>query len=389
MATICSFLNNLKNYQEDSRNLYFDRKSKQKSQLLPLLFLSVLFYLNFLIFSSFSLASVDKKLPKWFSNPQQNNAKNLFGIASGVSSEEATRLALADLSSRLLVTISGETATLNEENNHSINQEFRQNLNQKIEQIEFSGFKTSNSAQSDGQFFVEVEINRPDFIEQQQRKICFMQKEVDGYQQENKQPEVKHNPLKIRKNLQKIDENLHKILLLEKIISGAGANININLTLEQILKNQQRTSDFGNNISFFLKINTLASESQNSESQRQIQNSSKAVNSLDMSQLKSAIKNKFSQAINNRGFKLNSSASADDIIVDIELDKTTTEIYNNKITKLILNIETIANKKTIATSKIEVSGASLNSEKMSIDAAIANLGKKFESEGIVKLLNLE
>ncbi len=384
MATTCSFLDNLKNYQEDSRNLHFGCKSKQKSQLLPILFLSALFYLNFLIFSSFSLATVDKKLPKWFSNPQQNNAKKLFGIASGVSLEEATRLALADLSSRLLVTISGETSSLNEENNHSINQEFRQNLNQKIEQIEFSGFKTSNSAQSEGQFFVEVEINRPDFIAQQQQKISFMQKEVDGYQQENKQPVVKNNPLKIRKNLQKIDENLQKILLLEKIISGAGANINSNLTLEQILKNQQMTSDFGNNTSFFLKINTLASESQ-----KQNQGSSQAVNSADMSQLKSAIKNKFSQAINNRGFKLNSSVSAGDIIVDIEFDKTTTEIYNNKITKLILNIETIANNKTIATSKIEVSGASLNSEKMSIDAAIANLGKKFESEGIVKLLNLE
>lgn len=389
MATICSFLNNLKNYQEDSRNLYFDRKSKQKSQLLPLLLFSVLFYLNFLIFSSFSLAAVDKKLPKWFSNPQQNNAKKLFGIASGVSLEEATRLALADLSSRLLVTISGETATLNEENNHSINQEFRQNLKQKIEQIEFSGFKTSNSAQSEGQFFIEVEISRPDFIEQQKQKISFMQKEVDGYQQENKQPVVKNNPLKIRKNLQKIDENLQKILLLEKIISGAGVNVDSNLTLEQILKNQQVASDFGSNTSFFLRINTLVSESQNSESQKQIQNSSQAVNSLDMPQLKSAIKNKFSQAINNGGFKISSSASADDIIVDIEFDKTTTEIYSNKITKLILNVETIANNKTIATSKIEVSGASLNGEKMSTDAAIANLGKKFESEGVVKLLKLE
>ena len=306
-----------------------------------------------------------EKLPKWYLTPKNNNGKYLFGVAEGSNLEEATKLALIDFSSKLLVKISSESQMIAEENRYSINEETRRNIQQIVEKVELSNFRVSNSEQIKNRLFVEIEVERMPFIQQQQQSIDFLQQQINDLQVSIKKPENINNPIKKRFNLQKILELSKRIEILARFINGAGGEVDIVAKLSQISSFKKQFEEVNDNNEFFITYD---------KSQNYIP----------------AIAKLITKALNaekiNVATKINKSSHQ--IIVKITSDYEKNLIYKNYLVKMKVNFSNYLQDKIIASNDFEVTGASVVDEKQALNSAIANLEERINKEGILKILGI-
>lgn len=303
-------------------------------------------------------AQAAEKLPSWYLQQKQNNSENLYGVAEGATQEEATRFALADAASRLLVTISSTSNLIREENQNSINEEMRQNVRQNVEKIEFSNFEISNSARSENKFYNEVKINRSTFIKDHQEKLNLIEKKLDNLAQNS----ATQNPIQKRSNLIKSQALAKELELYARILHGAGFNINLSEKLSRVAKIENEMNKNLDKIEFFFEISSP-------------QNLTKIIR---------AALNKEKIAV----AKKKDSKNPNQIIIAISSEQKTTEVYGSFITKVKLNFSNSLEEKILASSSVEISGSSVIDKEESYDAALKNLEEKIASDGILKIVGI-
>ena len=310
--------------------------------------------------SSDKTSSQNSKIsaPSWYISPKQNDGENLYGVAEGFTLEDATKYALADAASRLIVTVSGESTLLREENKTGANEEMRQQVRQNIEKISFTNFKITNSESYGQKFFAEVKIERSPFINQQKEQLSFKQKQADLLIANSSGK----NPIQRRTSLLKILDLEKQVELASRILIGAGENINLKETLNRIATTQDQLDKISDKIEFYFEIN----------SPKEI---SKIIrNSLNKEKIK---------ITPNRN-----PSNQNQITVRINSSSKSSEIYNTYITKLKIDFENSAAEKIVASNSLEVSGSSSISEKESYSAALQSLEEKISQDGILKILGI-
>lgn len=295
--------------------------------------------------------------PSWYISPKQNNAENLYGVSSGANLEEATKSALADAASRLMVSISSQSSLLREEDKSGVNEEMRQKIEQNIEKIDFTNFKVSRSEKAESQLFVEVEIKRSPFISDQKEKISFAEKQVSDLEKNLNNS----NPIQKRVSLSKILDLEKQIELSSRILNGAGENIDLKEKLNRLAFFQNQFNQLTDKIEFYFEINSAKEISQIIR------------NALNKEKIKVA---------NSR------SSSANQIVIAIKSSSRSQEIYGAKITKLKVDFENLSGGKIVASNAIEVSGSSTISEKESYLAAVKSLEDKISQDGILKIIGI-
>ncbi len=320
---------------------------------------SLKYLLLFFIISSCTSYSQQESAvsPSWYITPKQNNIDNLYGVAEGFTLEEATKYALADAASRLMVSISSESSLIREENNVSTNEELRQQVAQKIEKINFVNFKTSKSEKFKNVFFVEVQIERLPFIDAQKENLKFLEKQIS---------DLKKNP---KENLVQKRNSLLKILDLEKqselssrILIGLGVDINLNEKLSKIADYQKQLNLISDKIEFYFEIN-----------------SPKEIAKI------------IRKSLNREKIKIASTqnkSNQNQVEIRITSESKANNIYESYITKLKVDFENLSGEKIIASNSIEAVGSSSISEKESYFAALSALEEKIEKEGILKILGI-
>lgn len=311
-----------------------------------------------LIFTSCSSVNNQlSKTPSWYISPKQNNSQSLYGVAQGYTLEEATKYALADAASRLMVSISAKSELIREENNVSFNEEMRESVKQNIEKIDFTNFQVSNSAEVKNKFFVEVEIDRNSFINDQKNRIEFINKKISNLDSNSKNT----NPIRRRNALIEILDLAKELEIKSRILQGAGKQTNVKDTLNKIAKFQNQLSSLTNNVEFFFEINSPREIAQIVRKQ------------LNKEKIKIATKR---------------SNSANQITIKIKSKHQSREIYGSHITKLEVDFENISQNKILASNSIEVSGSSTINSKNSYKSSLKSFEEKIKEEGILKILGI-
>ena len=296
--------------------------------------------------------------PSWYIKPKQNNASNLYGVAEGFSLEEATKYALADCASRLIVSISSESTLTRQEDNNDAHEEMRQKVKQSVAKISFSNFKTTKSEKIDEKFYVEVEVEKDSFVNEQKERVSFLEKKIADL---DKNSQGK-NPIQRRTSLIKINDYAKELELKAMIIRGAGESIDLKSKLEMIANYHNELEKSSNNIEFFI----------DNSSPKEIAQVIK--NALNKDKLKIATKL--------------DSKDPNQIIIKIESFSKTNHIYEAHMTKTKIEFDNLSEGKILASNTIEVTGSSTISEKESLSASYKSLEEKIEKDGVLKVLGI-
>lgn len=314
-----------------------------------------------LIFFAASCANSSSKsvdTPSWYITPKQNSASNLYGVAEGFTLEEATKYALADAASRLMVSISSESSLTREENQTSTNEEMRQQVRQSVEKISFTNFQVTNSKKLGQNYFVEVQIERDPFIREQKERVSFLEKKISDLEKDSNGK----NPIQRRNSLLKILDLSKELELKSRILAGAGEDVNLKEKLTRIANFQNQFDKMSDKIEFYFEIN----------SPKEI---AKVIrNSLNKEKIKIAP---------NRN-----SADAGQIVIRIKSNSRTSKIYEAYMTKLEVDFENVAEGKVLASNSVEVTGSSTIGEKESYLASLKSLEEKIDQDGILKIIGI-
>jgi hypothetical protein len=321
-------------------------------------FLLFCFFATILNSCSSNIESKADKSPSWYIKPKQNNYENLYGVAEGLSLEESTKSALADCASRMIVSISSESTLIRNEDNNSSNEEMRQRVKQSIEKISFTNFKISKSEKIDNKFYIEVEIPRNQFINEQKERIAFVEKKITDLDKNS----IGKNPIQRRTSLIKINDLSKELELKAMIIRGAGEMIDLKSKLDLIAKFQNELEKSSNDIEFFI----------DPSSPKEIAQLVRTALNKDKLKIITKIDNKNSNLV----------------IIKIENSLKTQFIYESYITKNKIEFENLSEGKILASNSVEVTGNSSINEKESISASIKELEERISKDGILKILGI-
>jgi hypothetical protein len=320
------------------------------------------FLLATLVFLTFSCASDPQQIvsdtPSWYISPAANNSENLYGVAEGYTLEEATKYALADAASRLMVTISSDSSLLREENKNGVNEEMRQRVRQNVEKINFTNFSVSKSAKFKEKFYVEVEIKRDPFIAEQNQQLGFLEKQVSDLEKNS----IGKNTIQKRNSLIKILDLEKEIELKARIVYGAGVKINLTEKLNRVAYFRDQLNSLSDNVEFYLSGNSSP------EISKVIRNF------LNRDKLK--VSPTIDRSNNHQ------------VVVAIKSKTKANKIYGSYMVKLEINFENSSASKIIASNSVEVSGSSAISEEEAFSAAIASLREEIEDKGVLKIIGI-
>ncbi len=315
--------------------------------------------LSFAIFSC-SNSTQNKEslneLPKFYLSPTQNDSQNIYGIGEGFNYEEATKSALSDMASRLLVSISSTSTLIREENKSDFNEEIRQNISQNIEKIDFSGFEVSKTQKYNQRIYVEVKVARLQFINLQKEKIIFLDNQITNFQNQLSE----QNIVKKRKTLTEILDLARQSEILTRIIF-ADRNSELSKKLKIISDAKNELSKLNDKVEFYFEN----------------QADSKIYNVI-----KNAANKEKIIVVNNK------SNSKNQIQIKINSSKTVAQIYGSYVAKIKISFDNLNQNQIIASNSIEVSGSSVVSEDEAYNAAIVNLRQKINEEGILEILGI-
>jgi hypothetical protein len=313
-------------------------------------------FLLFLLLPNILLAK--ETVPKWFSNPKQNDSQNLYGTASANTLEEATKYSLVDLASRLIVSISAESQLSREENQQGFNEEMRQKVQQSIEKISFSNYQITKSIQEDQKFFVEVSVEKESFINEQQDRAQFLQKKINDL--DKILPSA--NFLQKHIVLNKIIPLVQELELKTRILNGAGAKANLSDVLDMLAKYQNELNQSTFSAEFYF----------DKSSNNKLNNVIKAFLNKDGFTISNVEKNTSPQQIK--------------LIADYISDYNF--LYNTHIVKIKISFENIVQNKIIASNSLELTGNSSISKEEAINAALQILQQQIEKNGILNILGI-
>jgi len=312
----------------------------------------------FILFLLPNLLLAKESTPKWFSNPKQNDAQNLYGTASANTLEEATKYALVDLASRLIVSISGESQLSREENQQSFNEEMRQKVQQSIEKISFSNYQITKSTQEDQKFFVELSVEKDSFIAEQQDRAQFLQKKITDL--DKILPSA--NFLQKHLTLNKIIPLVQELELKTRILNGAGAKANLSNVLDMLAKYQNELNQSNLSAEFYFDKTS----------------NNKLINVIK-------------PFLNKDGFVINSAeknSSPKQIKLIANYDFNYNFLYNTHIAKVKISFQNIIQNKIIASNSLELTGNSAISKEEAINSALQSLAKQIETTNILNILGI-
>ncbi len=101
-----------------------------------------------------------KPEPKWFTNPQQNDANYLYAVAGGTSSEEAVKKALAAMVSKLSVSVQSsfekETSVFRTAGSATAQENLKSNIKTEVGKIGISNYEVVHSEKLDFRNYVAM-----------------------------------------------------------------------------------------------------------------------------------------------------------------------------------------------------------------------------------------
>jgi hypothetical protein len=113
----------------------------------------------------------NESLPSWYSNPPVDNEMTWYGVGEGPTLRSAKDSALADVASRLSVTVTSKVsknATQTTTGEYiSYNQKVNLNLESEVKKISFNNYDIVSSTQNESRALVLVQVDKSQFLKDQ------------------------------------------------------------------------------------------------------------------------------------------------------------------------------------------------------------------------------
>lgn len=325
------------------------------------------FFSNLLLLFTISCSTYkvpDSKLPSWYITPKTNNSISIYGVGEGYTSEEATKSALNNLSSKLMTSISSETTMVLEENKFGTNEENRRRINEVVAKTTFNNYQITNSAQQNNKIYVEIAVSRPGFTENYSSRLFKINENMSKLFRQAESKSI----LEKRNSLLKISDMAKEAETISYILSGLGfSDYNFNLDQNLKLYNSYNLAydQILDQIEFFI----VRSDNTNTRVIDLIRS--------DLNKRKIKISTRKDITNNNLVFSV------------IKSDATNYKIYGSFITKLRVDISIYSNNsKLIASNFVETTGNSIINQEEALNAAISAFGERISKEGILGIVGI-
>ncbi len=298
------------------------------------------------------------QIPSWYINPKQNNSQFLYGVAQGYNLHEAKTAALYEASSRLSSTVSATTNLIREENNYSTNEEIRQNIKQTSAEIKFNNYKVINSEVVNTIFYVEIEIEKSEFVKFYREEIeKLYQKIIDLDRNSANQNIISRYSL-----LKKISELSNKIDFYKSVLSSLGGKALASEKLKNLQKLNQEKDSLNLVIEFYID-----------------KSSPKDIGAI------------VSQAISKQNIKLimQDTNSNNSVRVKITILENRKQLFGQYMNNLTIKLESFAKNKLVKNNNIEVTGSSASDYSLARKSALRKFENMINNQGIFNILGID
>jgi hypothetical protein len=303
----------------------------------------------FIIFSCSSNSDIQQlnQLPSWYISPKSFDNQNLYGVGEGYTLAEASKSALNNLAGKLMTSISSESSILLESNKYAVNEQSRQKINETVAKITFNSYQVNNSAAYGGKIYVEVAVNRGEFILNYSQELKDLnQKMADIFAQAQAK-----TILEKLNDLQTVNDLSVEAKLIAQIISSLDSNSanSFKDNIDLYNKYQNSYQNLSSKMEFFI-------ENKNAP----LGLVSKLINDLNQKKLKVV--------------KTKNLANPNLVIIQINAKINEQRIYGSYITKLKLDFNLLSNQnKIIKSQSFENTGSSVLSKAQAVDAAVLGI----------------
>ncbi|MCX6074124.1 MAG: LPP20 family lipoprotein [Campylobacterales bacterium] len=127
-----------------------------------------------------------ENVPSWYFNPPSDNEVSWYGVGEGNSLRQAKDSALADIASKLSVTISSKVSKDATQTTSGAFSSYHQNVNvnqeSEVKKMSFNNFEVISTSQNDSKALVLVQVDKAKFLKDQLQTLTDMVKELDTLQ---------------------------------------------------------------------------------------------------------------------------------------------------------------------------------------------------------------
>ena len=126
-------------------------------------------------------------VPSWYFNPPSDNETSWYGVGEGSSLRQAKDSALADVASKLSVTISSKVSKDAVQTTSGTFSSYHQNINvnqeSEVKKMSFNNFEVVSTSQNESKALVLVQVDKAKFLKDQLQTLTDTVKDLDGLQQ--------------------------------------------------------------------------------------------------------------------------------------------------------------------------------------------------------------
>lgn len=125
-----------------------------------------------------------ENVPSWYFNPPSDDATSWYGVGEGNSLRQAKDSALADIASKLSVTISSKVSKDATQTTSGTFSSYHQNVNvnqeSEVKRMSFNNFEVTSTSQNDSKALVLVQVDKAKFLKDQLQILTDTVKDLDG-----------------------------------------------------------------------------------------------------------------------------------------------------------------------------------------------------------------
>lgn len=303
-------------------------------------------------------ATLTGSYPDWYLNPPENSHSSLYGVGEGYDLNSATKLALKNISEKIVVTLSSESSIYQAESTAGYVEDAEYSIDEKTEEITFNNYKTLKTHALGGRFFALVEVNKQELIRNQKKELDKVEDEIDELDKSSK----RKNSLVRMAALTSIRKEIPKAETRVKVLDSLNPSFNDQAYWNKYSDFNREYTKLMNDIQFYIKTNDRFDKKAGSV---------------------------FKKYLNQKGIKVADKFSTDLVILDIYSTVSTQKIYGSYMSKAKLHFSLIARGRTVKSNSLDLKGNSVINREEAKNSAIKQLDEKISEEGIFKIFRLE
>jgi len=305
-------------------------------------------------------------IPEWYLNPPKNNSDRLYGVGYGGAVDQAAKLALNNISEQILVKISSDYESREQEAKANELSEYEANISRKVRSktvdIEYSNYETEKSENIAGNIYVLVSVSKDELVDNYLGEIAKTHAEIEALNKSVAGKTVVEKFAIYHAMNEIITINENRIRIVQRVTRDKSKVAEFEKYYKDVL-----LEEFANRDKLVVKIVAKPSDE------------------------------KFANAITESLNDLRIVTTDKDLtpkdpngaLLRINTKTTHQKIYAAHIAKIQISIKLMEKfGKQIASNEIEVKGSSSISSTEAVNAAVTELRQRILKEGAFKIFGL-